>query len=64
VRVMFVFRSCGVWHASKPNESLWLELFDSDTLPTPFGAETPQDEVVAELSIRNPDFDIIVVQDE
>lgn len=64
MKVMFVFRSQGVWHASKPNESLWLELFDSDTLPTPFKSETPQEEVVAELSVRNPDFDIIVVADE
>lgn len=64
VKVMFVFRSRGVWHASKPGESLWLDLFDSDTLPTPYRAETPQDEVVAELSVRNPGFDIIVVADE
>ena len=64
MKLMFVFRSQGVWHASKPNESLWLELFNSDTLPTPYRAEMPQDEVVAELSLRNPDFDIIVVGDE
>lgn len=61
---MFVFRSKGLWHAQKPSESLWLDLFNSDTLPTPFRADTPQEEVVAELSVRNPDFDIIVVQDE
>lgn len=48
----------------KPNESLWLDLFDADTLPTPFSAETPQEEVVAELSVRNPDFDIVIIQDE
>ncbi len=60
---MFIFRSQGVWHASKPNESLWLELFDSDTLPTPYRAETPQDEVVAELRARNPGYDVLVVAD-
>lgn len=64
MKPMFVFRSRGVWHASKPNESLWLELFNSDTLPTPYRAETPQEDVVAELRARNPGFDIIVVQDE
>lgn len=61
---MFVFVSRGVWHAQKPKESDWLDLFDSDTLPTPYRAETPVEVVVQDLQARNPEFDVIPVLEE
>ena len=64
MRLMFIYRSGDLWHASKPGDEGWLELFDSDTLPTPYRAETPPEQVVAELRSRNPGYDVLVVQDE
>lgn len=64
VKVMFAFRSRGVWCIQKPADEAWLELFDSDVLPTVFRAETPAAEVVAELRLSNPDYDVIAVNDE
>ena len=57
---MFAFRSRGVWCIQKPADEEWLELFDSDVLPTAFREETPAAEVVAELRLKNPGFDVIV----
>ncbi len=64
MKPMFVFVHRGVWHAQKPKEESWLELFDSDTMPTPYRADTPVEEVVRELGTRNPGFDIIPVHIE
>ena len=64
MKVMFAFRSRGVWCIQKPADEEWLGLFDSDVLPTVFRAETPAAEVVAELRLRNPDCDVIALGDE
>lgn len=52
----------GVWHTQEPNNPLLLELFGTDTLPTPYLAATPVHEVVAELQRRNPEH--LIVLDE
>lgn len=52
----------GVWHVQEPNDPLLLELFGTDTLPTPYLEATPVHEVVAELQARNPKH--LIVLDE
>jgi hypothetical protein len=52
----------GVWHVQEPNDPLLLELFGTDTLPTPYLAAMPVSEVITELQVRNPEH--LIVLDE
>lgn len=63
MKPIFIFLLQGVWYARRPRDSDWLELFGTDVLPTPFLAETPVAEVVAELRRNNPGFDVVAVNE-
>ncbi len=63
-RFMLVSLIGEVWHTQKPGEALLLELFGTDTLPTPYRADTPAAEVVGALAALNPDYDVMLVGSE
>ena len=61
MKPMLVFLAQGVWHAHKPGDGDWLELFGTDVLPTAFLAATPEADVLAKLRLNNPDFDVLAL---
>lgn len=49
-----LYRAGGMWMAKHSDPKVF-ELFDTDTLPTPYSASRPESEVVREIQARNQD---------
>ena len=47
-------REGSMWVVRDRNNPTWLDLFDTDVLPTPFGASTKQSIVLASIRRLNP----------
>ncbi len=61
-REISVVEKDGQWHTEhlvdgNPDQQL-IKMFGSNTIPTPWSSDTARDEVVDELSVRNPNSNV------
>jgi len=59
-RTILLFVQNNHWVAKHSHPTIVTELFGTDTLPTPFGAKTEDQKVLARITELNPDCEVLL----